>query len=362
MHKHTHTQHTYLHIFKPNEVMRIPSSGPYLCPLLHRGTEKCRQHKCSRSIEQAYTSSTTLPSHWSAGAVQCSILFFFAHFSPSHFSHTRPTMSTRDEAHKYIIISFVIPFNGWWTIFHLSTLWWFFFALLHSHIIFGSSIQRWIILALVLCLLNANSGQFVAVAVISIGIRFGISTLGGLGFHIRCYCWCFWEIDSVSFTWRIWRRILVPLECVFGALAHTQIRDWMEFMIEEGSIIRHMNLWLSMYVEFSRIFFFHSYFAACARFSSLLCEWNIVWFDVADHIPFDAVFIDKFFWLVWFIRPWMSVFGATEMRSTIGIDGMRKALHEKMIFLENIALSNIFGDWWRWDGFLWDDRKLWCSD
>lgn len=40
----------------------------------------------------------------------------------------------------------------------------------------------------------------------------------------------------------------------------------------------------------------------------------------------------------------MSVFGATEMRSTIGIDGMRKALHEKMIFLENIALSNIFGD------------------
>lgn len=193
-------------------------------------------------------------------------------------------------------------------------------------------------------------------------IRHIDSGLGGLGFHIRCYCWCFWEIDSVSFTWRIWRRILVPLECVFGALAHTQIRDWMEFMIEEGSIIRHMNLWLSMYVEFSRIFFFHSYFAACARFSSLLCEWNIVWFDVADHIPFDAVFIDNFFSLVWFIRPWMSVFGATEMRSTIRIDGMRKALHEMMIFLENIALSNIFGDWWRWDGFLWDDRKLWCSD
>lgn len=237
-----------------------------------------------------------------------------------------------------------------------------FFCTPYSHIIFGSSIQRWIILALVLCLLNANSGQFVAVALISIGIRFGISTLGGLGFHIRCYCWCFWEIDSVSFTWRIWRRILVPLECVFGALAHTQIRDWMEFMIEEGSIIRHMNLWLSMYVEFSRIFFFHSYFAACARFSSLLCEWNIVWFDVADHIPFDAVYIDNFFSLVWFIRPWMSVFGATEMHSTIRIDGMRKALHEMMIFLENIALSNIFGDWWRWDGFLWDDRKLWCSD
>lgn len=99
MHKHTHTQHTYLHIFKPNEVMRIPSSGPYLCPLLHRGTEKCRQHKCSRSIEQAYTSSTTLPSHWSAGAVQCSILFFFLHISLLHIFRTLAQQWAQETKH-----------------------------------------------------------------------------------------------------------------------------------------------------------------------------------------------------------------------------------------------------------------------